>query len=115
MLYRLKDEFSSLGIQLDTLSQIIMNYNYNSDEKQYQNLFLYFEEAFKLIEKDKKLIEEKIDILVEKINNLFENIICKRIYFFINYKIMKYINEEVYGNLKSKLFLLMNSLENIYN
>ena len=115
LLYRLKDEFSSLGIQLDTLSQIIMNYNYNPDEKQYQNLFLYFEEAFKLIEKDKKLIEEKIYILVEKINNLFENIICKRIYFFINYKIMKYINEEVYGNLKTKLFLLMNSLENIYN
>ena len=65
-----------------------------------------------MIEKDSKLITEKEKILYEKFNKLLENIICRRIYAFINYKMMSFINEKVYQNLKEKLMSFIKSLEN---
>jgi len=85
------------------------------DEEQYKTLIEYFIKAFNLIEKDIKLITEKREFLFEKFSKLFENIICRRIYAFINYKIMCFINEKVYQNLKKELNRFIIAMESIEN
>ena len=117
LINKLKDEFNILGIQEEatTLFEIIKYFNYKPDEEQFKTLINYFEKAFNLIAKDIKLITEKKQILFEKFSKLFENIICRRIYAFINYKIMCFINEKVYQNLKKELNKFIKSMESIEN
>ena len=114
LIEKLKDEFNKLNINADNLYERVNNYNYEPDDNQYFNLISSFKNAFKLIGKDTKLMTEKMNILHEKINKLIENIICKRIYNYIEYKIMLYINQKVYQELKKKLLLLIDSLGNIH-
>ena len=114
LISKLIDEFNILNIQdqANTLFEIINNFNYKPDEDQYQTLIKHFEEAFKFIERDKVLITEKKQILFEKFNKLFENIICQRIYTFFKCKMLSFVNEKVYQNLKEKLKEFIESIEN---
>ena len=107
LIIKLKDEFTELKINGSPLFEIINKYAYKPNNEQYKNLIYYFQEAFNLIKKNNFNAND----LSEKITQLIENIICKRIYAFISYKIMLYINEKVYQNLKEKLLKLMDSIK----
>ena len=121
LINKLKDEFDILRIKEkekekeNTLFEKIKNFNCELDEIDYKTLIEYFIEAFNLIEKDIKLITEKREFLFEKFSKLFENIICRRIYAFIIYKIICFINEKVYKNLKEELNEFIISIESIEN
>ena len=117
LINKLKDEFNILEIkeEANPLFELIKNFNYKPDDEQYETLIGYFIKAFNLIEKDIKLITEKKQILFEKFSKLFENIICQKIYAFINYKIMFFINGKVYQNLKEELNKFIISIESIEN
>ena len=107
LIIKLKDEFTELKITGFPLFEIINKYAYKPNAEQYKNLIYYFQEAFNLIKKNNFNAND----LSEKITQLIENIICKRIYAFISYKIMLYINEKVYQNLKENLLKLMDSIK----
>lgn len=94
----------------------INNEDYSLNDEQYKNLSKYFEDAFKLVNSKiimlEKFVNKKDDnALKKKLNELNENIICQRIYSYLYYKIMSYINDGIYSLVKNELSEFIKDME----
>ena len=59
-----------------------------------------------------KFVNKKDDnALKKKLNELNENIICQRIYSYLYYKIMSYINDGIYSLVKNELSEFIKDME----
>lgn len=94
----------------------INNEDYSLNDEQYKNLSKYFEDAFKLVNSKiimlEKFVNKKDDnALKKKLNELNENIICQRIYSYLYFKIIAYINDGIYSLVKNELSEFIKDME----
>ena len=118
---KLKVEFYSLFyLNIDkhfaNTIKIINNENYSINDDIYQKLFTHFKDAFELMDNTinifTKFINEKDDkILRNKLNELNENITCQRIYSYLYYKIIAFINNNIYSRAKNELLQFIQKME----
>ena len=96
----------------------IKEYNYSIDNELYQNILKFYSQATELIEKTIKLFNQEDKslktFLCNKLNNLSQNIVCRKIYGLVYYKIFDAIKNEIYNSINkqfSDLMDLINLLE----
>jgi hypothetical protein len=92
----------------------IKEYNYSIDNEQYQNILKFYIQATELIEKTIKLFNQEDKslktFLCNKLNNLSQNIVCRKIYGLVYYKIFDAIKINIYQSIKEQFLDLMNLL-----
>ena len=118
---KLKVEFYSLfylntNENFEKIIKIINNENYSINDDIYQKLFTHFKDAFELLDNKinmfTKFSNEKDDkILRNKLNELNENITCQRIYSYLYYKIIAFINGNIYSLAKNELLQFIKKME----
>ena len=118
---KLKVEFYSLFFfnideHFANTIKIINNENYSINDDIYQKLFIHFKDAFELLDNTinmfTKFSNEKDDkILRNKLNELNENITCQRIYSYLYYKIIAFINKNIYSRAKNEILQFIQKME----
>ena len=93
----------------------IKEYNYSIDNEQYQNILKFYIQATELIEKTIKLFNQEDKslktFLCNKLNNLSQNIVCRKVYGLVYYKIFDAIKNKIYESIKTQFSNLMELLK----
>lgn len=120
LLSKLEDELSFVFNLNGEISfhKEIKEYDYSKNNEQYQNLLKFFSKATEIVEKNIKSFNQEDNslniFLCKKLNNLSQNIVCRKIYRLVYYKIFDAIINEIYTSIKkqfSDLKKLINLLE----
>ena len=112
LIHKLKSEFTILKINNSFVDEITKP-DFSLEDTEYDGLLKYFTEAFQILDRNidlKKTNNEQFKQIKEKIKKLSENLLSKKIYEFIHYKLFESINDNIYTDFSRKLNEFINSL-----
>lgn len=93
----------------------IKEYDYSINSVEYQKLLTFFIQATELVEKNIKLFKQEDKslktFLCNKLNNLSQNIVCRKIYALVYYKIFDAIKNNLYDSIREQFLNLLNLLK----
>ena len=112
LIHKLKSEFTIFNINNSFVDEITKQ-DFSLQDTEYDGLLKYFTEAFQILDRNidlKKTNNEQFKQIKEKIKKLSENLLSKKIYEFIHYKLFESINDNIYKYFSNKLNEFINSL-----
>ena len=119
LISKLEDELSSIFYLNDAIPfcEEIKGYDYSISDEQYQKLLFYFSQATELAEINIKLFNQEDTslkaFLCNKLNNLSENIVCRKIYGLVYYKLFDAIKDNIYNSTKNQFLKLMGLFKSV--